>query len=397
MCCVFPAQLAELPHCNTWKRFIRARCSRKLICMIPLSRPVLGTEEATAIAAVLESGRLVQGERVAEFEQLVAERTGRRHAIAVCNGTSALRVALEAMLIGSGDRVLVPDLTWPSPAHAVLDRDAIPVLVDVDEHEWNVSPASLRNLPPATLRGLRAAIVIDQFGAPARVRELQKLLPDVPILVDAACSLGSHSGEVPCGGVGVIACLSFHPRKLVTTGEGGMCLTDDPDLAACLRELRNHGQSSPGTFGRASGNYRMSDIAAAMGVVQLTRLSGMVEARAELAARYTSALSGLVEMQRPAAGARPNHQTFGVLLPEGRDREHAFHALRALDIEAGRLSYALHTLPQFVSEAYEAKELGQMFPHSVALAERGIALPLWPGLSSADQSKVIDAVRAVVA
>jgi perosamine synthetase len=364
--------------------------------MIPLSRPVLGAEEAAAIASVLESGRLVQGERVASFEQRIAEHTGRKHAIAVCNGTAALRVALEALMIGPGDRVLVPDLTWPSPAHAVLDLRAIPVLVDVDEHEWNISPNSLRNLPLTTLRGLRAAIVIDQFGSPARVRELQELLPDVPIIVDAACSLGSHTGNEPCGGLGVIACFSFHPRKVVTTGEGGMCLTDDPALAERLRELRNHGQSSPGTFGRASGNYRMSDIAAAMGVVQLSRLPGMVEARAELAARYTSELGGLVRMQRPAAGARPNYQTFGVVLPEGRDRDQVLQALRALDIEAGKLSYALHTLPQFVSEAYEARELGQTFPHSIALSERGFALPLWPGLCAADQSKVIEAVRAVV-
>jgi perosamine synthetase len=247
------------------------------------------------------------------------------------------------------------------------------------------------------LRGLRAAIVIDQFGLPARVRELQELLPDVPILVDAACSLGSHTGKEPCGGLGVISCLSFHPRKVVTTGEGGMCLTDDTELAECLRELRNHGQSAPGTFGRASGNYRLSDMAAAMGVVQLSRLSGMVEARAELAARYTSAFEGLVELQRPAAGGRPNYQTFGILLPEGRDRDQALQALRALDIEAGKLSYALHTLPQFVSEAHEARELGQSFPQSIALADRGIALPLWPGLSATDQSKVIDAVRAVIA
>jgi perosamine synthetase len=364
--------------------------------MIPLSRSVLGAEEATAIAAVLESGRLVQGERVASFEQLIAERTGRQHAIAVCNGTAALRIALEALMIGPGDRVLVPDLTWPSPAHAVLDLHAVPVLVDVDEHEWNISPSSLTKLPPPTLRGLRAAIVIEQFGAPARVRELQALLPDVPILVDSACAFGSYAGNDACGGLGVISCLSFHPRKLVTTGEGGMCLTDDPELAECLRELRNHGQSSPGTFGRASGNYRMSEIAAALGVVQLSRLSGMLEARAELAARYRNELRGVVEMQRYVPEARPNYQTFGILLPEGSDRSQALDALRALDIEAGRLSYALHTLPQFVSEAHEARELGQTFPHSLALAERGVALPLWPGLSAADQAKVIEAVRAVV-
>jgi perosamine synthetase len=365
--------------------------------MIPLSRSVLGTEEATAVADVLESGRLVQGPRVAQFEEAVAQRTGRKHAIATCNGTAALRIALEALLIGPGDRVLVPDLTWPSPAHAVLDLRATPVLVDVDSDEWNITPASLKKLPPQTLRSLRAAIVIDQFGMPARVRELEALLPGVPILVDSACSLGSHTGSEACGSLGVISCLSFHPRKVVTTGEGGMCLTDDPELAECLRELRNHGQAAPGVFGRASGNYRMSEIAAAVGTVQLSRLSSMVEARAELAARYTRDLGGLVKLQRPAAGARPNFQTFGLLLPEGHDREQTLEAMRALDIEAGKLSYALHTLPQFVSEAHEARELGQSFPHSTALAERGIALPLYPGLSASDQARVIDAVRAVVA
>lgn len=364
--------------------------------MIPLSRPLIGAEEANAITAVLETGRLVQGERVAAFERLVAERTGRQHALAVNNGTSALQLALEAIGIVPGDRVLVPDLTWPSPAHAVLELDAVPVLVDVDADEWNITPRSIAQLPQQALRGLRAVIAIDQFGSPCRAVELALLFPDVPVIVDAACSLGSHTGREPCGALGVISCLSFHPRKLVTTGEGGMCLTDDPELAQRLRELRNHGQEEPGRFARASGNYRLSEIAAALGSVQLSRLSGMVEARAQLAARYRRELSGL-HMQQAPAGARPNHQTFGVLLPEGRDRSQVLDALRALDIEAGKLSYALHTLPQFVSEAYEARELGQTFPNSTALAERGVALPLWPGLTDDDQSKVIEAVNAVLA
>ena len=364
--------------------------------MIPLSRPLIGGEEASAIAAVLETGRLVQGEQVAKFERLVAERTNRQYALAVSSGTSALRLALEAIGVRAGDRVLVPDLTWPSPAHAVLDLHAIPVLVDVDENEWNITPSSLAELPAQALRGLRAVIAIDQFGSPCRARELTQFFPDVPVIVDAACSLGSHTGYAPCGALGVIACLSFHPRKLVTTGEGGMCLTDDAELAGRLRQLRNHGQAEPGQFARASGNFRLSEMAAALGSVQLSRLSGMLEARTALAARYTRELAPL-QMQRAPDGARPNYQTFGLLLPEGRDRDHVVQALRALDIEAGKLSYALHTLPQFVSEAHEARELGQSFPNATALAERGLALPLWPGLSDADQSKVIEAVRAVLA
>ncbi|HKP60196.1 MAG TPA: DegT/DnrJ/EryC1/StrS aminotransferase family protein [Polyangiales bacterium] len=363
--------------------------------MIPLSRPVLGAEEVSAIAAVLATGRLVQGEQVAAFERAVAERLGRKHALAVANGTAALRVALEALGVSAGDRVLVPDLTWPSPAHAVLELGAVPVLVDVDEHEWNVTPRSLATLEPSVLRGLRAAIAIDQFGYPARARELERMLPGVPLLVDAACSLGSYTGEVPCGALGAIATHSFHPRKLLTTGEGGMCLTDDPELAARIAELRNHGQRAPGNFARGSGNHRLSEMAAAMGLVQLSRLSGMVEARARLAARYESAL-GELSIQRCAPGARPNYQTFGVLLPAGVDRDQTVAALRAREVESGRLSYALHSLPQFAAQARDAQARGQRFDQSSALAERGIALPLWPGLSDADQDRVIDALRAVL-
>lgn len=358
--------------------------------MIPLSRPVLGAEEVSAIAAVLATGRLVQGEQVAAFERAVSERVGRKYAVAVANGTAALRLALETLGIRAGDRVLVPDLTWPSPAHAVIELGAEPVLVDVDEREWNVSPRSLSRTNSSALQGLRAAIVIDQFGYPARVRELAQSLPGVPLLVDAACSLGSHTGREACGALGVIACHSFHPRKLLTTGEGGMCLTDDANLAGRLAELRNHGQRAPGDFARASGNHRLSELAAALGLVQLGRLSGMVEERARLAARYASALDAH-GVQQLAPGSRPNYQTFGFLLPPRFERDAVLAALRARGVEAGRLSYALHALPQLAAYAR-----GEAFEHATALATRGIALPLWPGLRDAEQDLVIDALRAVL-
>jgi perosamine synthetase len=353
----------------------------------------LGPEEADAVAKVLESGRLVQGPRVEQFERLIAQRVGRLHAIAVSNGTAALRLALEALGVGSGDRVLLPDLTWPSPGHAVLELDARPLLVDVDEREWNARPEAL-----AAARGecCAAAIAIDQFGCPARSSEIAAALPGIPLIVDAACSLGSHTGDKPCGALGVIACLSFHPRKVVTTGEGGMCLTDDPELADRLRELRNHGQTAPGQFAHASGNHRMSELSAAIGVVQLGRLDAMLEQRQQLAAIYDRAFDDL-PVQRAPEGARRNHQTYAVLLPAGSDRDAIVQRLRELGIESGRLSYALHTLPQFSGAARLAQQAGRSFPHATALAERGLALPLFPGLHDAEQRKVIEGVRAVLA
>lgn len=361
--------------------------------MIPLSRSLLGPEEASILAEVLASGRLVQGPRVAQFEEHVAARLGRKHAIAVANGTAALELALQAIGVSGGADVLVPDLTWPSPAHAVLSVGARPVLVDVDAREWNVRGEAMREArTPLTA----AAIVVDQFGCPARVAEAERALPDLPLIVDAACSLGSHDGELPCGRRGVIACLSFHPRKVVTTGEGGMCLTDSDALAERLRVLRNHGQLTPGVFQRGAGNERMSELAGALGSVQLGRLDGMLQARQLLAARYAHALAACTPQQLPQ-GARGNHQTFGIVLPPHIARDEALGALHARGVEAGKLSYALHALPQFSGSAEQARASGRRFPEATRLAEQGIALPLYVGLSEAEQTHVIDSVRRVLA
>jgi perosamine synthetase len=366
--------------------------------MIPLARPLLGAEELAEIAAVLRSGMLVQGARVAAFEVAVAAYTGRRHAIAVSNGTTALELALRAVEVGRGDCVLCPDLTWPSPAHAILACDAEPVLVDVDLAEWNAGPAQLLQ---ARAQQPRAAIVIDQFGNPARVPEIAAALPGVPLIVDAACSLGSRLGDVPCGGLGVIACTSFHPRKVITTGEGGMCLTDDDALAERLRELRNHGQSGPGRFSRASGNARLTEVAAAMGSVQMQRLAGIVSERRALAVRYAQALAALpVGLQRSAPGALPNHQTFGLLLGPDKtsaDRDRVVEALIARGIQAGALSYALHRLPQLAASARAAAGQARSLEASASIATRGFAIPLFPGLDEPDQDKVIAALHAVLA
>jgi perosamine synthetase len=358
--------------------------------MIPLTVPALGSEEIAASERVLRSGMLVQGREVLAFEAALCATTGRRHAIAVGSGTAALELALRALGLGPGDQVLCPALTWPSPAHAVLSVGAEVVLCEVDAHEWNSGGAHF-----AAARGerTRAAIVIDQFGNPARQREIEAALPGLPLIVDAACSLGASDQGLPCGGRGVIACTSFHPRKVLTTGEGGACLTDDDALAERLRALRNHGQRAPGVFVCAAGNQRMTELAAAIGVEQVHKLAGLVDARRRLAGVIKAAFPGAA-FQRAAPGALPNQQTLGLLVgPNGAGsapRDRVIAALREGHVQSGPLSYALHTLPQFAAAAAGATAEGRRLDNAREIAERGLALPLFPGMTREQTDTVIE-------
>lgn len=364
--------------------------------MIPLTVPALGDEEVEAASRVLRSGRLVQGAEVAAFERELAQQTHREHAVAVASGTSALELALRALGIRAGDEVLCPALTWPSPVHAVRAVGATAVLVDVDPAEWNVRESALSE---AVTAKTRAAVVIDQFGSPARHAEIAEALGDVPVLVDAACSLGARYQGVPCGKHGVIACTSFHPRKVITTGEGGACFTDDAELAARLRTLRNHGQAAPGYFACASGNYRLTDFAAAVGRVQLRKLKALCAERLRLYAQLARAVPGL-STQRVPQGGEANRQTLGVLVgepcagPEARDA--AVAAFAARGVQAGRLSYAVHSLDHMTLEREAAQRAGRSLSVALDVAERGLALPLFPGMTDAMLESVARAAGEVL-
>jgi perosamine synthetase len=353
--------------------------------LIRLAKPWIGEDERRAVAAVLESGQLVQGELVARFEQAVAALLGRRHAVAASSGTSALQLALKALQVGGGDEVLCPALSWPSPAHAIRVAGAKVRFVDVDQHEWNSIGDAFREA-----RGgeTRAAIVIDQFGNPARATEIREALGSLPIIEDAACAIGSRFANGPCGSLGAISCLSFHPRKILTTGEGGMCLTDDDDLADKLRMLRNHGQLG-GAFVVASGNSRMTEIAAAMGLAQLQRLDEILSRRRELASLYATALDGLVELQSTPAGGESNYQTFGAILPQGFSRDTVRERLRARGVEAGLLSFAIHKIGSFTGT-------DASLPITEHIATRGIALPLYPQMRNAEVEEVSKTLREVL-
>jgi perosamine synthetase len=356
-----------------------------------LAEPRFGPDVLTSIGEVLSSGHLTMGARVAEFESAVAAQVGISHAIAVSSGTTALHLGLVALDIGPGDDVIVPDFTHPATGHVVLQRGARPVLVDVDPATYNIDPGAVE----AALSGrTRLVIAVDLFGLPADYRALEELLEPraVPILCDAACSLGAELDGEPPARRGRAATFSFHPRKVLTTGEGGMVVTDDDALAKRLVRLRNHGFERS-EFLEPGFNYRMSDVLACLGTAQVPQLAKVVQRRNELARLLSAQLApidGIGPPARTEPSVRSTFQAYVAVLAENVDRERFIAALAERGIESTIGTYALHGQPSF--RAACATKPGDV-PVSWMLARRSVALPMHPGLSEDDIGTIADAVR----
>ena len=351
---------------------------------VRLAKPPVGEEELAEIRAVLESGQLTMGPKVVEFERLLAPLAGAREAVAVSSGTAALHVAALALGIGPGDEVIVPAYTFPATANVVALAGARPVLADVDPVTMNLDAAdAARRVTPRT----KAVLAVHLFGRPARLEELPAGLP---VIEDAAGALGARRADRPCGSLGALACFSFHPRKIVTTGEGGAVTTDDPELAERSRSLRHHGWSPSDGYvdmPAPAFNYRMSDVLAALGIPQLRRFDELYAAYDRIAAGYTERLAAVDGVVTPSTdpGDRHGWQAYVVQVD---DRDRVMVGLRAEGIQCQIGTYALHRLGAYRGEG--------AFPGADAAFERALALPLHTGLTEAELDRVAESLDKLV-
>jgi perosamine synthetase len=361
-----------------------------------ITEPDLRLEDLAGLREVVESGWLTGGATVRAFEAALGAFLGAEQVVACSSGTAALQLALEGLGVGPGAEVLVPAFTFPATANVVERAGARPVLVDVELESYNMDPARAE---AAITPRARALMPVHQFGHPADLAALGPLSVrrGLCLIEDAACALGAEHDGRRCGTVGRAGCFSFHPRKVLTTAEGGAVVTDDAELASACREIRNHGLAAPGgvDFRRLGDNRRMSDVHAALGLPQLSRLPETLARRAFLASRYSEALCGEPELGLPGSPGQGRHgwQSYVVLLPEAVDREGCIRRLGERGIQAVAPARAIHLLPYY-RDRYGFRP--EDYPQAARADRSALALPLFPAMDEGAVDRVADAVHQVL-
>jgi perosamine synthetase len=383
--------------------------------LIPITLPVFGEEELRAVQLPLESGWVVQGPHVAEFEETFARFVSAEHAVATSSCTTALQIAIAALDLERGDEVVVPALTWISTANVVEYVGATPVFCDIDLATFNLDVPALEAAVTSQTVGL---IPVHLFGLAARMPDVQRVAEasDAWIVEDAACGLGARIDGIHVGAFGAAGCFSFHPRKSITTGEGGMITTARDDIERASRELRDHGASKSdrarhegsgafllSEYNRLGFNFRMTDIQGALGVAQMARCSAILEARRAAATRYDELLSDVEWLRTPAvpAGYEHGYQAYVCLFaPEepslaNLDRLHAqrnavMARLEELGIATRQGTHAA-ALQGYYVDKYGYRQ-GD-FPNAAIAEALTLTLPLFPQLTRSQQERVADELQ----
>ena len=355
---------------------------------IGLARYDAGPEEVDAVREVIDSGVLTNGPRTAEFEDAFARRHGTAHAVAVANGTIALTGIYIALGIGEGDEVIVPSMTFVSTATSVIHAGARPIFADVDDQTFTLDVESAEEL---VSERTKAIVVVHYAGQAGNLHELQELAErrGVALIEDAAQAHGSTYRSRPVGGQSAAAMFSFTPTKNITTGEGGLVTTNDSGVARRLRLLRNHGQSSPYEHQMLGFNWRMTEMQAAIGVVQLTRLDAILTRKRANAAWMNDRLSGTPGLHLPMALPDRDHgyMLYTVLVDDGRDR--IMEGLHSAGIEARLYFPPVHRQPIFANTRVS-------LPVTERLAQQMISLPFHSKLTSNELCYMADTLEHLV-
>jgi perosamine synthetase len=372
---------------------------RRARVVIPISRPHLGEAERRAVEDALASGWVAQGPRVEAFERAFASFCGVEHAVASTSCTTALHLAVAALGAGPGDEVVVPAFTWIATANAVAYTGATPVFCDVSLETFNLDPDAMAAAVTERTAGL---LPVHLFGLAADMAAVTAIAErrGLWVVEDAACAVGTRQADRQAGSFGDAGCFSFHPRKTLTTGEGGMLVTGDEALAASARSLRDHGSSRSGHARHAGPrafelpahdvlgfNYRMTDVQAAIGCAQLDRAPWLLAERARLATRYSDALADLEWLRLPGVPEGETHgwQSYVCLCAPGTDREALMAALEEQGIATRP---GTHAPPETGVYGRPPEE----FPNAHLAARRSLALPLYAGLADGEQDRVIEAL-----
>ncbi len=385
---------------------------------IPIARPYFTGEETELIAEVMKTGWVCQGPMVARFEETVARYTGARYAVASSSCTTALHLAMLVNGIGAGDDVICPSYSFIATANGITYSGATPQFVDIDPATLNIDPAAaeafieanytadLRN--KKTGNKLKGILIVHQIGIPADIDTFKQLADrrGLILMEDSACGLGSKYKDKPIGASGNVSAFSFHPRKVISCGEGGMLLTSDLSMAEQARVLRAHGASTSDLARHKAGglaqetydvvgyNYRMTDLQAAIGIKQMELLDSLIARRVRIAGLYNEAFEELVELELiapPAYVSLWNYQSYPIRLRKGgaEERNALIHALQEEGVSTRRGIPPIHKEPVY--------ERGVTLSHTESVSARSLFLPIYPQLTDDEVSHVIASVKKCVA
>jgi perosamine synthetase len=365
---------------------------------IPLSQPWLDEREEELVLEVLRSGRLSLGPTIDRFEELFAERVGAPYAAAVSSGTAGLHLLARIAELGAGDEAITSPYSFAASANCVIYEGATPVFADVDPRTYNLDPAAVE---AAITERTRAVVAVDIFGYPCELDPLRALCErhGLVLIEDACEALGAVYRDAPIGSHGVSAVFAFYPNKQITTGEGGVVTTHDEEQWLLLKSLRNQGRADGGGWlehARLGYNYRFDDVRAAIGIGQLEKLDRILQARAEVAARYGELLADVDGITTPLADDAEHGRSWFVYVVEvapGVDRERVIERLEADGIGTARYLPCIH-LQAYMRARYGFTE--GMCPVAEDLSRRTLALPFHARLDADDQERVVESLRAAL-